>query len=160
DRWRNQFAAKFRSQPKPAGRPRLCPACGTLVGSTATHCHQCGTSLSFSFAAASRSLSRYLPQTSPVTYGILTICCLLYTATLAATIHRGGCQIPGGGLGAIMGLGAINGSILHRMGMSLPLYLNLAQPWRFVTAIFLHASLLHLGFNMWVLMDLGPALEE
>ena len=45
-----------------------------------------------------------------------------------------------------------------RMGLSGPF--DLAQPWRFITAIFLHGSLLHIGFNMWVLMDLGPTIEE
>ncbi len=46
------------------------------------------------------------------------------------------------------------------MGASAPLPYDLAQPWRFVTAIFLHGSLLHIGFNMWVLMDLAPTIEE
>ena len=55
DRWRSQIAAMFHSEPKTM-RPRLCPACGTLVGSTATKCHQCGASMTFSMAAASRSL--------------------------------------------------------------------------------------------------------
>ena len=27
-------------------------------------------------------------------------------------------------------------------------------------AIFLHGSLLHIGFNMWVLMDIAPTIEE
>jgi len=36
----------------------------------------------------------------------------------------------------------------------------LLQPWRLVMATFLHGSLLHIGFNMWVLMDVGPQLEE
>ena len=159
DRWRNQLSEKFRSQPKQS-RPRLCPACGTLVGSTATHCHQCGTSLSFSFAAASRSMSRYMPQTSPVTYGILSLCCILYGVSLLSTMHQSGFAGPGGGLGGLFNLGGISDNILKRMGASLPLAYNLDQPWRFVTAVFLHAGLLHIGFNMWVLMDIGPALEE
>jgi rhomboid protease GluP len=29
-----------------------------------------------------------------------------------------------------------------------------------VTAVFLHGGLLHIGFNMWVLMDIGPMVEE
>ena len=44
DRWRSQFAAMFHSEPKPL-RPRLCPACGTLVGATATKCHACGANM-------------------------------------------------------------------------------------------------------------------
>ena len=33
-------------------------------------------------------------------------------------------------------------------------------PWRLIMATFLHGSLLHIGFNMWVLMDIGPQIEE
>jgi membrane associated rhomboid family serine protease len=157
ERWRNQLATMFRTQPAVA-RPRLCPACGTLVGASAGRCHQCGASLTFSLAAATRSVSRLLPQTSPVTYGILALCCVLYGVSLLATIHRSGFQAPAGGLGALFGLGGINGAVLLRMGLSGPF--DLAQPWRMVTAIFLHGSLLHIGFNMWVLMDLAPTIEE
>jgi rhomboid protease GluP len=160
DRWRSELQAKFRSRPPAAPRPRLCPACGTLVGSTATKCHQCGASMTFSLAAASRSLGGLMPQTSPVTYAILGLTCLLYVVSFLATVRRSGFAAPGGGLGMIFGLGGINGFILDRMGASLPLTLNLEQPWRLLTAIFLHGSLLHIGFNMWVMMDLAPALEE
>lgn len=157
DRWRNQIALFFRGQPSVA-RPRLCPACGTLVGSSAGRCHQCGASLTFSLAAASRSLSKLLPQTAPVTYGILGLCCILYGVSLLITINRSGFQAPSGGLGALFGLGGINGAVLVRMGLSGPF--DLVQPWRLITAIFLHGSLLHIGFNMWVMMDLGPTIEE
>jgi membrane associated rhomboid family serine protease len=101
-----------------------------------------------------------MPQTSPVTYAALSLCCLIYAISLLATMHISGFAAPSGGLGAIFGLGAIDGSILLRMGMSLPLPYDLAQPWRFVTAIFLHGGLLHIGFNMWFLMDVGPIIEE
>ena len=162
DRWRNQFGSVFRRQPSMA-RPRLCPACGTLVGSTAGRCHQCGASLTFSLAAASRSLSKLVPQISPVSYGILGLCCILYGASLLITIKRSGFQAPGGGFGALFGLGGIDGRVLDRMGASRPLFFyqnDLSQPWRLITAIFLHGSLLHIGFNMWVMMDLAPTIEE
>jgi len=158
DRWRNQIDSMFRRQPAVA-RPRLCPACGTLVGSSAGRCHQCGASLTFSLAAASRSLGKLLPQTSPVTYGILGLCCILYGVSLLITINRSGFQAPGGGLGALFGLGGISGLVLVRMGSSSS-FLDLVQPWRLITAIFLHGSLLHIGFNMWVMMDLAPTIEE
>jgi rhomboid protease GluP len=158
-RWRNDIAAKFRSEPNQP-RPRLCPACGTLVGPGATRCHQCGTNLSYSFAAAGRSVSRFLPQTSPVTYGVLTVCCLMYGVSLLATMHLSGFSAPTGGLGALFNLGSINSSILLRMGESLPLGYEIQQPWRLVTAIFLHAGLLHIGFNLWILLDLAPMIEE
>lgn len=159
DRWRSQIAAKMNT-PKQQPRPRICPACGTLVGAGASRCHQCGTSLSFSLSAASKSLGKYMPQTSPVSYGILSLCCILYGVGLLSTIHQSGLVAPGGGLGALMNLGGINNDILLRMGASLPLAYDIAQPWRLVTAVFLHASLLHIGFNLWVLMDIAPTIEE
>jgi membrane associated rhomboid family serine protease len=156
DRWRSQLAAMFHSEPR-VSRPRLCPACGTLVGSTATKCHQCGANMMFSFAAASRSISRFLPQTSPVTYAMLGICCLMYALSFIITMKLTG----GAGLGgSIMNIGAIAGEVGLRLGESLPWAYNVQQPWRFVTAIFLHGGLLHIGFNMWVLMDIGPMVEE
>jgi rhomboid protease GluP len=67
----------------------------------------------------------------------------------------------GGGLGGgFMNLGGIATQVNYRLGASLPLAYNLGQPWRFVTAIFLHGGLMHIAFNMWVLMDIGPMVEE
>jgi rhomboid protease GluP len=161
DRFKEQMSGFLGGGAKENPRPKLCPACGTLVGATATKCHQCGASLTFGMAAASRSLSRLLPTTSPATYGILTLSCLLYGVSLLATIRTAGFQPPAGsGFSALMNLGAISGRVLQQLGASSPLPINLQQPWRFVMAIFLHASLVHIAFNMWVLMDFGPQVEE
>ena len=67
----------------------------------------------------------------------------------------------GGGFGGLFQLGSIDGhgSDPLRKLMAARTY-NVLQPWRFVMAIFLHGSLLHIGFNMWVLMDVGPLVEE
>ena len=156
DRWRSQLAQMFHSEPKQM-RPRLCPACGALVGTTATNCYQCGANTTFSISAASRTLSRWMPQTSPVTYAVLTICCLMYVLSLVITLRFSGGEGAGGGL---MNLGGIATPINLRLGASLPLRYDMGQPWRFITAIFLHGGLLHIAFNMWVLMDIGPMVEE
>jgi rhomboid protease GluP len=157
----------FSSQEKQR-RPRLCPACGTLVGSTANRCHQCGASLTFSMAAMSRSLSKYLPANAPVTYLILGSCCALYGLSLLLTLHSGAPVTPQGGgiLDTLFGIGSVSGYVLFRLGASIPLVMpvgmpcDLLQPWRFITACFLHANLMHIGFNMWVLIDLAPTVEE
>ncbi len=162
DRWRSQIAAMFHTEPKNL-RPRLCPACGTLVGASASKCHVCGASMTFSLSAASRSISRFLPQTSPVTYAMLGICCLIYALSFVITMKASGGEGVGGG---ILNLGGIANQVNYRLGASLPLYGflggpgDLSQPWRLVTAVFLHGGLLHIGFNMWVLMDIGPMVEE
>jgi rhomboid protease GluP len=122
--------------------------------------------MTFSMAAASRSLGRWMPATSPATYGILSISCLLFVVSLLDTMRESGFQMPAGGLSSLFNFGGISGDVLHRLGASLPLSGfpgvpgDLAQPWRFVTAVFLHGSILHIVFNMWVLMDIGPQIEE
>ena len=98
-----------------------------------------------------------MPQTSPVTYAILTICCLMYVLSLVITLKFSGGEGLGGGM---MNLGGIGTQISVRLGASLPLAYDMEQPWRLITAIFLHGGLLHIGFNMWVLMDIGPMVEE
>jgi rhomboid protease GluP len=113
--------------------------------------------MTFSFAAASRTLSRWMPQTSPVTYAMLAICCVMYALSFVITMKFSSGEGAGGGL---MNLGGIASQVNYRLGASLPLVYNISQPWRFVTAIFLHGGLLHIGFNMWVLMDIGPMVEE
>ena len=166
DRFREKFNSLLGGGAK-QGRPRLCPNCGTLVGASASKCHQCGASMTFSLAAASKSLSRLLPTTSPVTYAILTLSCVLYALSLVITIRlNGGLQGGSGGMGGIFNFGGIDGEVLQRLGASMPLFGlgpfpgDIHQPWRLIMAIFLHGSLLHIGFNMWVLMDVGPILEE
>jgi len=145
DRWREALRGTFRPQPKPS-RPRLCPACGTLVGSTASKCHQCGASMTFSLAAASRSLSGLLPSESPVTYVVLTLNVLLFGVSLLASMR----------------VTQQMGQVLDRLGASepLPLLLSDHQWWRLVMAIFLHGGVLHILMNTWVLMDIGPQVEE
>ena len=159
DQIRRRTSGAFIGEREPP-RPKLCPSCGTLVGANATHCHQCGANVNFSLAAASKSLERLMPGTSPVTYALLAISCVLYVVCLLATIREGGLAAVGGGILGMFGIGGIRGDILLRLGESLPLGYNLIQPWRFVMAVFLHASLLHIVFNMWVLMDVGPSIEE
>ncbi|MDO9545703.1 MAG: rhomboid family intramembrane serine protease [Pelolinea sp.] len=36
----------------------------------------------------------------------------------------------------------------------------LGEFWRFLTPVFLHGSILHLGFNMYALYNIGPSLER
>lgn len=117
--------------------------------------------MTFSLAAASRSLSRLMPANAPITYLIASLCCIFYGISLLLTLRAGPLAgLSGGLLSTLMNLGGINSFVLSRLGASLPLPVDIVQPWRLVTACFLHANLMHIFFNMWVLVDIGPAVEE
>lgn len=150
ERWRDSLGRMFRSAPQPP-RPQLCPACGTLVGSTAKKCHECGASLTFSLAAASRSLSGLLPTESPVTYIVLGLNVLLFGLSLLVTMRVSQ---------TFNFMGGISPQVLWRLGARQPFSILQGQLWRLVMPIFLHGSLLHIAMNSWVLMDVGPQVEE
>ena len=150
ERVRDALVGMFRAKGQP-GRPRLCPACGMLVGATVTKCHQCGASLTFSLAAASRSLSGLLPTESPVTYVVLGINILLFGVSLLVTMRSSQ---------SLNLFGGINGLVLDRLGACRPLRFMEGEWWRLIMPVFLHGNLLHIAMNSWVLMDVGPLVEE
>jgi rhomboid protease GluP len=129
----------------------MCPACGTLVGTTSTRCHECGASLNFSLAAVSKSLSGLLPAQSPATYIITGFNFLWFVVSLMATMKLSG---------QLNLMGGISGIVSDRMGASRPLVYLDGQWWRLVMAVFLHGGLLHIAMNTWVLLDVGPQVEE
>jgi rhomboid protease GluP len=51
--------------------------------------------------------------------------------------------------------------VLHRIGaLEIDSVVGQHEYWRFITALFLHGGLLHLGFNLFALYVLGPPLER
>jgi len=153
EKWKNAARAFFgggNQQP----RPKICPACGSLVGINATRCHQCGTSLTFSLAAISKGLSEFFGGHAPVTTVVLIVNLIMFAVSWMATAAAGG----GGGLSILWGMG---GESLYRLGESSPYAIFIMHEWyRLVTAMFLHGGLIHIGFNLMVLMDIGPVVEE
>ncbi len=127
-----------------------------LVGSSATKCHECGARLTFSLAAASRSLSGLLPTESPITYGIVGLNFLLFGLSLLATIHAA----QASGTRPFSLFGAISSQVLLRLGARQSLLIFQGQLWRLVVPMFLHGGVLHIAMNTWVLMDVGPQVEE
>ena len=133
-------------------RPKICPACGSLVGIHATRCHECGASLNFSLAAASKSLSKYFGDENPVTRVFLVANIAMFAVSYLAGLASGESGI---------GVAFSGGGLALRAGSSwLPAIVELHQYYRLITASFLHLGLLHLGMNMMVLMDIGPQAEH
>src|SRR6266704_1422478 len=137
-----------------APRPKLCPACGSLVGISATRCHECGTSLTFSLAAITRKLPIVSNLESPVSTVLLGLNFSLFAIQLMFTIQAG----SAGGMNILWRLDWMSS---YRLGECFgPAIFDDHQWWRLITAMFLHGGLIHIGFNMMSLMQLGPALEE
>jgi rhomboid protease GluP len=153
ERWKNSMQSLFgggNQQP----RPKICPACGSLVGISATRCHQCGTNLRFSLAAVSKGLSGFIGGHAPVTTALLIVNVLMFGVEFMAMTAVG----QSGGLTILWGMG---GEATYRLGMSFPESIFVLHQWyRLVTAMYLHGGLIHIGFNMMVLMDIGPVVEE
>jgi membrane associated rhomboid family serine protease len=57
-------------------------------------------------------------------------------------------------------LGQVQGSVFERGALFVPGGLDQGEWWRLITAAFLHASLIHLGFNMLVLWFVGAPVEQ
>lgn len=153
ERWKNSLRGFFggrETQP----RPKLCPSCGALVGINASRCHECGTSLRFSLAAVSKGLSGVFGGHAPVTTILLIANLAMFGVEFMAMAAAG----KAGGLAILWGM---DGAALYRLGANFgPAVFILHQWWRLVTACFLHGGLIHIGFNLMVLMDFGPPLEE
>lgn len=157
ERWKNGlrgligFGGGAAQQP----RPQICPACGSLVGISATRCHVCGTSLRFSLAAFSKKFSGVFGEhEAPVTTALLVANFVMLGVSWLSFAAVG----KGGGLTILWGL---SGVPQYRLGASFgPSIFYGNEWWRLVTAQFLHGGLLHIGFNMMALMQIGPAIEE
>ena len=119
------------------GRP-ICPDCmtSTPVGMRCPDCARQRTKVV-------RTPSGIGTGSAPVTMTLIGICVLAYFAELA-----------GGGSNALDG----GGSVLTDFGLFGPA-VDDGEWYRLITGGFLHAGLLHLGFNMLALYFLGTLLE-
>jgi rhomboid protease GluP len=150
ERLKRMFGGMFG---KGERRPQLCPACGALVGITATRCHECGTNLRFGLAAWSKGLSEFFGGHAPVTTVLLIVNVIMFAAEIMGTMHAG----KMGGMSILWGM---DPETAYRLGSSNRSAIDLNQWYRLVTGMFLHGGLIHIGFNMMVLLDIGPVVEE
>ncbi len=154
ERWKSSASGIFSGRSEQQPRPKLCPACNALVGVNAARCHECGTNLRFSLAAATRKLSSITGLNSPVSTILLGLNFFLFAIQLMFTIQAG----EAGGLNLLWRLDWVSA---FRLGECYgPAVFFDHQYWRLITAMFLHGGLIHIGFNMMTLMQFGPAVEE
>ena len=119
------------------GRP-ICPDCmtSTSVGMRCPECSRQRTQVRNPTGMAGRA-------DAPATYVLIGLC----VAAFVAEIARGGASSLDGG-----------GQLIVDGGLSAGFVAD-GEYYRLVTSAFLHAGLLHIGFNMFALYILGTLLE-
>src|SRR5262249_14492097 len=129
ERWKNAMRGFLGGNQTP--RPKICPACGALVGINTTRCHECGSSLTFSLAALNKKLSGIIGSDAPVTTVLLISNIMIFGITLVMNAQAG----EAGGLRSLWGMSP---DVIYRLGAIYPpsiFYLH--EWWRLVTAMFL-----------------------
>jgi rhomboid protease GluP len=93
-------------------------------------------------AGPTHSVAFKQPPTKPVvTYTMIGICVAVYLLQLASqNLYQ-------------VDLPVIFGAKINEMILK-------GQLWRFITPMFLHGSIMHVGFNMYALFNIGPGLER
>jgi len=139
-----------------AGKPKICARCGNLVGSEDDRCYSCGLKMGsplHGVAAVRRLLAKY-GSTRSILAGFIL---LVYAAMVVLNGGIVARDEAGNRVGGLMFGFSID--VLVRCGASFPNYVANGQSWRLVTAMFLHGGLIHVAFNVIVLLQLGRLCE-
>jgi rhomboid protease GluP len=128
---------------------RICPYCRELNSVGEARCYRCGKRLPGPVGqGVSRVVRQLLGAEAPFTR-LLLVLELLVFALLVAADRR----FP-------LGLhDAFRASALLRFG-AMGMGTESAEPWRLLSAVFVHMGVLHVGMNLWMFTDLGARLER
>jgi len=136
----------------------MCPHCRALIDRDAKVCPLCGEATGPVRARGASTPGRIMgvipiPTTASSVMVVANLA--LYTISWYLTQNTAASQLNGA-----PAWGGIDDNVLFRLGEKAPHIIVYNQWWRLVTAMFLHRDLLHIGMNMWCLVDLGPEVES
>lgn len=136
---------------------RMCPQCRGLIDRSAGVCPLCGASVKSPRARTGttpgRVLGGLIPVPSTATSALVAANIALYGISWYLTQASAAPGSPAGDTG-------IDAVVMVRLGAMFGNRVFAGEWWRLVTAIFLHAGLLHIAMNLWCLFDLGPTVES
>jgi rhomboid protease GluP len=134
----------------------VCPSCGSLVGVNDEKCYTCGRRNPglWGFAPLLRRLGNDFGFVPLVIYG----CSALYVAGLIVTVALGGNIMGGGSIFSLLSAHPVVQLAFGESG-AYPVFVR-GMWWTILSAGWLHGGALHILFNMMVLRQLGPAIEE
>jgi rhomboid protease GluP len=125
---------------------KVCPSCGAVYSVDTRNCRQCGARLDSKPMQMLRRIGLVTPSFISMSTLLGALILLAYFAVLR--------DDPEGNFFAF------GWKALYRHGGQVPVAVNAGQWWRLGSAVFLHAGLLHLGFNLFALVQVGPQIEE
>jgi rhomboid protease GluP len=131
---------------------RVCPACGRINSIGDKACFSCGKRLPGPLASSALGfLTDFSEDGLPATKLIAGMCIVVYGLMMACDAASGA--------GPATVLWGFKTSTSIRFGELLGPPIIDAEPWRVLSAVFVHANLLHIAMNMLSLINLGRTLE-
>ena len=122
---------------------KTCDECGAVQDREATECSRCGARLGSHAIQVARRIG-LVPRAVSVSMVLAFVCLAVYVRVLIAA---------GGGLGSPSAV------LIYDFGGHWPPAIA-DEPWRWLTAVFLHFGLWHVGFNLLAIAAIGPRVEE
>ena len=136
---------------------RMCPECRALNPRGTKVCPHCGARIGPQRARGGTGsqgrIMGVIPAPTSATSMLAAAIVLMFVVEWFMTQRAGGAGQSGGLFGGIQNMAML------RLGAKFGPFIYAGQWWRLVTAIFLHAGLLHIGLNLWVLFDISPEVE-
>ncbi len=132
---------------------RMCSSCRALVGVDEKICSLCGARLGYRPSGIGKLIQNLVPHYAPVSFTLLTINFLFFLLIFYVDRDRTTLDIRQLLLGA-------DSRTLAAWGANAAWLINQGQWWRLFSAIFIHIGMIHLAFNSYALIFIGPLLEE